>query len=150
MRRLVLAAVLAALVGVLAAACGGGKTLSKEEYGSQLNAICADYNAKVKEIGEPTTISEVADKGPQLLDEFDAAIAKAEKLKAPSEIKADADKFISVVKELRGLISDLIDAVEKNDTATISSFGAKADALFKDRDALGKKLGAPACAGEQA
>jgi hypothetical protein len=135
---------------VLAPACGGGKTLSKEDYGSQLNAICADYNAKVKEIGEPTNISEVADKGPQLLDELDAAIAKAEKLKAPSEIKADADKFISVVRELRGLISDLIDAVRENDTATISSFQARAEALFAERDALGQKLGAPACAGEQA
>ena len=150
MRRLVLGVVLAALVGVLAAACGGGKTLSKEEYGSQLNAICADYNTKVNEIGEPTDIGEVAEKGPQLLDEFDAAIAKAEKLEAPSEIKADADRFISVITELRGLISDLVDAVEKNDTATISAYGAKADALFKDRDALGKKLGAPACAGELA
>jgi hypothetical protein len=137
-------------VGVLAAGCGGGTTLSKEEYGSQLNAICADFNAKVEEIGEPTSISELADKGPQLLAELDATIAKAEKLKAPSEIRADADRFLSVVKELRDLDSDLIDAVEKNDTAAISAFGARAEALFTERDALGKKLGAPACAGEQA
>ena len=62
----VLAAVLVALVAV---GCGGGsKTLTKEEYGRQLNQICADLEAKEREIGEVNTIPEfVAKQGVTLL-----------------------------------------------------------------------------------
>ena len=146
MKKLVLGAVLA--LALTAAGCGGGgsTTLSKEEYGSQLNTICADYNAKVKEIGEPSSISELADKGPTLLDEFDAAIAKAEKLKAPDELAATRDEFFSKSKDLRNTISDIVDAAKANDSAKINELGPKADELSSQTDALGKKLGAPACA----
>lgn len=148
MRRLAIGAVAVLAVAVAAAGCGGGgsKTLSKQEYGSQLNTICADYNAQVKAIGQPGNLTELAGKGPKLLDEFKKAIAKAEKLKPPAELKADADKFISEAKQLTGVLSDLIDAAKKNDTTKIAQLGSKADALSKDSDALGKSLGAPACA----
>ena len=135
-------------LALAAVGCGGGgsKTLSKADYASQLNQICSDYNATVKKIGEPNSIAELADKGPKLLEEFDKAVAKADKLKPPSEIKTDAGKFLSESKQLRDAINQLIAAAKKNDTAKITEFGGKADALSKDTDALGKKLGAPACA----
>jgi hypothetical protein len=142
-----------ALAGVLAlvlaaAGCGGGgsKTLSKAEYGAQLERICADYNAEVKKIGQPSSLAELGQKGPKLLDQFRAAVGKAEKLKAPAELKANADKFVSEAKQLIGVLSDLIDAAKKNDTAKITALGGKATALSKDSNTLSKSLGAPACA----
>jgi hypothetical protein len=145
-KRIAIGAVL--VLALVAAGCGGGgsKTLSKEEYGSQLNQICKDYNAKVKEIGEPTSIPELGTKGPKLLDEFNGAIAKAEKLEPPSELKAKADKFVADAKELTGLLTQLIDAAKKNDTAKVQEVGVKADALSKEADSLGTQLGAAACA----
>jgi hypothetical protein len=145
-KKLAIGAVLA--LALAAAGCGGGgsKTLSKEEYGSRLNQICKDYNAKVKEIGAPSSIAELSSKGPKLLDEFGKAVAKAEKLKPPSELKAKADKFIADAKELTGLLNQVIAAAKKNDTAKVQEIGAKADALTKESDSLGTELGASACA----
>ncbi len=142
----------AVLVLALAAAgCGGGggggsKTLSKEEYGSQLNQICKDYNAQVKVIGEPTSIAELGAKGQKLLDQFKAAIAKAEKLEPPSELKAKADKFIADAKQLTDVLTRLIAAAKKSDTAKVAEIGASADALAKEGDSLARQLGAPDCA----
>lgn len=139
----------AVLVLALAAAgCGGGgsKTLSKEEYGSQLNAICQDANKAQKEIGTPSNVTELASKGPKLLEAFDTAITKAEKLKPPKELKADADKFISETKQLRDLITQVIDAAKTANLQKVQEIGLKADALQKDVDSLAPKLGAPACA----
>ncbi len=148
MNRLTIVALPVALAAVLAAGCGGGgsKTLSKEEYGTQLNQICADYNAKVKEIGEPNTVSELADKGPQLVDEFDKAIGKAEKLKAPDELKSTSDQFISKSKDLESTLKDIVDAAKANDAAKIQQLGTTASTLSNETDALGKQLAAPACA----
>ena len=147
MKRLAGGALLVALAAVVAAGCGGGsKTLSKADYGTQLNQICTDYNAKQKEIGTPNSIADVATKGPKILDEFDKAIAKAGKLKAPDELKATRDEFFTKSKAQRNLINDLIAAAKDNDGAKVQEIGGKADTLGKETDALGIKLGAPACA----
>lgn len=137
-----------ALAAVVAAGCGGGgsKTLSKADYGTQLNQICTDYNAKQKEIGEPASLADVADKGPKILDEFDKAISKAEKLKAPDEIKATRDEFLAKSKEQRDLLGQLVDAAKANDSAKAQELGTKLDPLSKETDALANQLGAPACA----
>lgn len=148
MKKLVLVGAAAALA-VAVAGCGGGgsKTLSKEEYSAKLNQICTDLNAKNKEIGQPNSIPELADKGPQLLDEFDKAIAEVKKLKAPDELKDAVEKFISLGEQQRSLISDLIDAARTNDTTKISELGAKIDPLDTESNDIAKnQLNAPACA----
>jgi hypothetical protein len=147
-KRIAIGAVL--VLALAAAGCGGGgggsKTLSKEEYGSQLNQICKDYNARVKVIGEPTSIAELGAKGQKLLDQFNGAIAKAEKLEPPSELKAKADKFIADAKQLTGVLARLIAAAKKSDTAKVAEIGAGADALAKEGDSVARQLGAPDCA----
>jgi len=145
-KKLVLGSTLALVL--VAAGCGGGsKTLSKEEYGTQLNKICSDLNAKNKAIGDPNSIAEVATKGPKLLDAFDNAIADVKKLKPPAEIKDAAARFISLGEQERGLISDLIDAAKKKDDAKINELGSKIDPLDKESNDIAKnQRGAPACA----
>src|SRR2546426_6387295 len=49
---------LALVVVVLAAGCGGGSgRLSKAEYSKRADAICTKYNAKLKALARPTSIS---------------------------------------------------------------------------------------------
>jgi hypothetical protein len=149
MKRLALGALLVALAAVVAAGCGGGgsTTLSKEDYATQLDQICADYNAKQKEIGDPASLADVAEKGPKIIDEFDKAIAKAEKLKAPDELKSTRDAFFAKSKQQRDLLEELVAAAKKDDGAMVQEIGTKIDPLKTEVDALGKELGAPACAG---
>ena len=149
MKRLAGGALLVALGAVAAAGCGGGgggsKTLSKADYGTQLNQICTDYNAKQKAIGTPTSLADVGVKGPKILTEFDKAIATADKLKAPDEIKSTRDDFFTKSKAQRDLIGQLIDAAKANDAAKAQELGGKADGLNTDIQAMAKELGAPAC-----
>ena len=57
----------AGLVGVLvllAAGCGGGGSdtrLSREEFESQANAICAKYQKQLDAIGTPSSVEEIPD-----------------------------------------------------------------------------------------
>lgn len=134
-------------LAVTAAGCGGGgsKTLSKAEYGAQLNQICTDYNAKQKEIGDPASLEDVATKGPKILAEFDKAIAKAEKLKAPDEIKATRDEFFAKSKEQRDLINQIVDAAKANDGAKAQEINTKGQSIQDDVKTLAGELGAPAC-----
>lgn len=145
-RAIVACAVVALAVAVAGCGGGGGSSLSAEDYGKQLNQICADYNAKVKEIGEPQDIAGLADKGPQLLDEFNKAIDKAKALDPPEALQPTVDQFISKSEALVATIEQVIDAAKQNAAAKIQEIGAKADELSATTDQLGKDLGAPACA----
>ena len=83
------------LVAVLAAGCAGGEALSKEQYVSKLNAMCREFSAKEKEIGEPQTLADLVERGPRILDEFEKSIVdKVGTLKAPDEIADQADRLV--------------------------------------------------------
>ena len=52
----------ALLAGLLAAGCGGGGRLSKQDYAKQADAICSKYNRKIEALGRPKSaaLAEIA------------------------------------------------------------------------------------------
>jgi hypothetical protein len=147
-KRLAIAAVL--VLAVAAAGCGGGgggKTLSKEEYSSQLSEICTELNAKNKEIGDPQSVADVVEKGPKLNDAFQNAIDEVENLNPPDELQDAHKRFLVLGKQIHSKIDDLIDAAKKNDPAALQQIGSAIDPLDKEsNDIATNQLGAPACA----
>jgi hypothetical protein len=146
-KKLAIAAVLALVL--IAAGCGGGgggKSLSKEEYSSQLNTICTELNDKNKAIGDPQSIDEVVTKGPQLQDAFQSAIDEVENLNPPDELKDAHERFVSLGKQIHSKIDDLIAAAKKKDLAKAQQIGATIDPLNTESTEIARtKLGAPAC-----
>jgi hypothetical protein len=148
-KKLAIAATLVLALAVVAAGCGGGggKTLSKEEYSSQLNKICTELNAKNKEIGEPSSLDDVVQKGPKLNDAFQNAIDEVEGLNPPDELKDAHERFLSLGKQIHSKIDDLLDAAKKNDVAKVQQISSTIDPLDKASNQIAKtQLGAPACA----
>jgi hypothetical protein len=94
-------AALGILAALVSAGCGGDETLSKEEYVSRLNAMCQDFIAREKEIGEPQTVADLVTKGPRVLDAFEQTILEeTPDLKAPDEIAGQAERLVWTVSEM--------------------------------------------------
>jgi hypothetical protein len=142
-------AVGAVLVLTLAAAgCGGGGggRLSKEEYSAKLNRICADLNAKDKELGEPRSPDELVAKGPQLADAFQKAIDEAKKLKPPAELEDAADRFVSLAQQIHGKIDEGVVAAKKQNVVKLARIGITIDTLSKQSNEIARRdLKASAC-----
>jgi outer membrane murein-binding lipoprotein Lpp len=152
MKKLMLGAALA--LALVAAGCGGGGAgdeLTKEEYSSQLNAICTDLNAKNDEIGEPQSLADVGEKGDDLLAAFDEAIAEVEDLNPPADLEEAHNEFVDLGHQTRDLVGQLVDAAQEDppDEAKINELGPKIDPLDAKSNEIAKnELGAPACAEE--
>lgn len=150
-KTLVLTGALAALLAAAAAGCGGGggggNALTRAEYASQLNALCEDFNRKLEEIGQPQSLAEFAEKGPQILDEFDDTIDKARDLVPPDEIADQANRFLDNNEQQRDLIDQIVQAAKDNDLQRAQEIGARVDPLDAESDRLANELGAPACTG---
>jgi hypothetical protein len=135
--------ILAALVG---AGCGGDETLSKEEYVSRLNAMCEDFSAREKQIGEPQTIADLATKGPRVLDAFEQTILEETRgLKAPDEIADQAERLADIAEEQRDALADLIDAARNGDVVKVRQLASRNQALNEQANLITRELGAEAC-----
>jgi len=136
-------------VALLAAGCGGGEAggLTKEEYVSQLDQICADFNAKQDEIGEPETLEDVVEQGPRVQDEFEAAVERIRDLgDPPAEIAEDADRFLEIADESQRLIGDLVEAAEDDDLQRAEEIAEEGGALNDESEEIARELGAESCA----
>jgi hypothetical protein len=144
-------ALLAAAGGIflvaIAAGCGAGtSTLSTTEYISKLNAMCRDFAAREKKIGEPTSYNDLLDKEPRILDAFEKAIAdKVGDLHAPPELASQADRLAEIANQQRDVLGGLVQAVKKGDLARVQALVARNAALNMKSSAIARRLGAEAC-----
>ena len=138
-----------ALGGVIAGVpvgCGGGDELSREEYVSKLNAMCADFSAREQEIGEPQTRADLVEKGPRILDAFEIAIANQVGTSTPDEIANEADRLVDIAHQQREVLGGLVDAATNGEYVEVRRLASKNAALNKESSSIAQKLGADACA----
>ena len=142
----------AALVGVLlllATACGGGggssARLSKQEFQTQANAICAKYDKQLKAIGSPTSIDEIPDLVDQVLAILDKEIDEVSALNPPEELQGDFDKMLAATDRTKAAATDLSAAAKAGDQAAVQKALEAGKAASSDADELAANLGLTDC-----
>ena len=139
------------VLAFLAAGCGGGGGeaggLTREEFVSELDQICADFDAKQEEIGVPDSLEDLAELGPEIEPEFDAAIQRARDLgEPPEEIADDVDRFLDLAEDQKALISDLVASAEDADVQRVQEIAEEGEEIDEESDRIATELGAERCA----
>jgi hypothetical protein len=139
--------VLGILVAALTAGCACDEELSREQYVSKLNAMCEDFSERERKIGEPKTPADLVEKGPRILDAFEAAIVdKVRQLEAPGEIADEADRLVDLADQQREVLGALIAAAKDGNVAKVRELASRNEALNKETTSITRELGAKACA----
>ena len=142
----------AVLVGVLVlvTACGGGGSsarLSKEEFQSQANAICAKYQKQLDALGTPSSLDEI----PALVDKalviLNKEIDEVGALNPPEELQSDFDKLIAASNETKAAADDLSSAAKAGDQAAVQKALEEGNAASAEADQLAGTLGLDSCKG---
>ena len=145
-KRVLLGLALGGVIAGVPAGCGGGDELSREEYVSKLNAMCADFRTRQQVIGEPQTPADLVEKGPRILDAFEIAIAnQVGTLDAPDEIADAADRLVDIADQQREVLGGLVDAARNGDFVEVRRLASKNEALNTESSSIAQKLGADAC-----
>jgi hypothetical protein len=144
---ILLGVVLGGVMAALAVGCGGDEELSREEYVAELNAMCEDFSARERKIGEPQTVGDLVEKGPRILDAFeDEIVDKVGTLDPPDEIADQADRLVDLADQQRDVLAELVDAAKDSDIARVREFASKNAALNKEASRIARELGAESCA----
>lgn len=129
------------------AACGGDGALTKAEYVSELSAMCRDFSAREKVIGEPETVADLVEKGPRIVEAFEKAVLnEVSTLEAPDEIAVQADRLVDLAARQRDVLAGLVDAAEAGDLARVQELASKNRAVNREASSIARDLGAEGCA----
>jgi len=139
----------AALVGVLVllAGCGGGgdTRLSREEFESQGNAICAKYQKQLQAVGNPSSIDEIPDLVDQAVAILNREIAEIAALKPPADMQTEFDALIDASNNTKDAAADLSQAAKDGDRAAVQKALDEGNAASKKADQIATQLGLDSC-----
>lgn len=144
-----------AVVGAVAAiaGCGGGGSdgaLSADEFRSQADAICADANARLQALDEPTGNDQVLGFLQSGLSVQKGQLDELKALKPPSDLSGTYGEAMDLLdqqtSEIQGA-ADRISAGEDPETV-IQEVSPKLDSISKEADAKAKELGLTVCGTE--
>jgi DNA-binding NtrC family response regulator len=143
----------AVLVGVLvlvAAGCGGGGSdtrLSREEFESQANAICAKYQKQLGAIGTPSSVEEIPDLVEQALAILNKEVAEIAALNPPTDMQTEFDAMIEASNNTKAAANDLSQAAKDGDQAAVQKALDEGNAASKKADQIATQLGLDSCKG---
>jgi hypothetical protein len=145
---------LAALVGVLvllATGCGGGggggDRLSKADFQSQANSICAKYQKQLDALGTPSSLDEI----PALVDKALAILNKEideiGQLNPPEELQSQFDAMLAASDKTKQAADDLSTAAKASDQAGVQKALQEGNAASSQADKIAGELGLDSCKG---
>ena len=132
---------------VVLAGCGGGssKPLTKQEYASKADAICSKYNQKIKALGNPKNISDLANAADKALPLIDSAIGEFKKLKPPTAEQGTASQWIVQVEGLGSDLKEIRDKAKAKDLPGVQAVLPKAQQDNARSNQLATQLGMSVC-----
>jgi len=145
---------LAALVGVLvllASGCGGGggggDRLSKADFQSQANSICAKYQKQLDALGTPSSLDEI----PALVDKALAILNKEideiGQLNPPEELQSQFNAMLAASDKTKQAADDLSTAAKAGDQAGVQKALREGNAASSQADKIAGELGLDSCKG---
>jgi DNA-binding NtrC family response regulator len=143
---------LVVLVGVLvlaASGCGsgGGERLSKEEFQSQANDICAKYQKQLDALKTPTNLDEIPDLVDQALAILNKEVDEISKLNPPEELQSQFDQMLAESDKTKEAADDLSAAAKSGDQAAVQKALQEGNTASSKADQLAGQLGLDSCKG---
>ena len=132
-----------AVSGLFAASCGGEDKLSKTDYITQADKICADAQKKLEAVPQPKSANELKDYSAKLKPLLDDAVERLDALEPDDAVKGSADALVSSTKSAVKVAEDL---GKTTDEAKVQKLLETAEKTERSTDARLKKDGFKDCA----
>ena len=137
------------MVGVLvllAAGCGGSNArLSKADFQSQANAVCAKYQKQLDALATPTTLDEVPDFVDKALEILNKEIDEIGNLNPPEELQSQFDQMLAESNKTKQAADDLSAAAKSGDQAAVQKALADGKSASDKADQIATDLGLDSC-----
>jgi hypothetical protein len=133
-------------VAVLVAGCGSRKT-ARDRYVASLNAMCANFAAREKKIGSPTSRADVGARGDRIVIAFEETILRPlQALPAPPAVKLPAQRLRTLAVQQRDVLRELTAAAKSGDVQRLQVLAERNRTLNAELGQVAGDLKADSCA----
>jgi hypothetical protein len=148
-RQSAFAVVVASALLLVAAACGGDDDrLSREELIEQGDAICADYEARIDAVGEPTNADDIERYVDEVKPIVEEGTNELDNLTPPEDLEDEYDEWIALTRTGVGSLDELKAAAAEGDEQWIQEIVQGLDDDEAEADRIAQGIGFQECGEE--
>jgi hypothetical protein len=133
---------------VLAAACGGDDGLSREEFVSEADAICQEFEQRVDDVEQPQSPDDVERYVDEVRPVIEDGLNELEGLQPPEELEEQWNELVASNDEGLEALDDLRQAAANGDVERIQEISEEASRRDDESDRIAREIGLQECAGE--
>lgn len=138
--------ILAAIVALVLAACGGDDGEDDSEFVSRVNAVCADYGERLAFLAPPAQdLDEWAAVGADMGDLLEASVSRLRQLDAPEELQDDYAAWLEQRAAMSSAMRDVQAAGGLVDAAGVEEALQRVEAAIAEADAIAEDAGFEEC-----
>jgi hypothetical protein len=131
-----------ALVALGPIACGGGGSLTAQEYREKGNRICREADREARRLARGSLRTQVEN----IADAADRSRARFERLKPPDELRDDHDEAVRNAREALHLFREAERNFERDGADALLNVIEEIGRVVRKGDVVARRLGLAACA----
>jgi hypothetical protein len=144
----VIVACAAAVLGGCSGNGDGDDRLSREEYVRRADAVCREYDKRLNELGQPSSIEELAALADEALPVAEEGVGKLRELEPPESLERRVGEWLERNDRNVDLIEALRDAARAGEETRVQELAAEAADNETAADRLARRIGLKDCAEE--
>jgi hypothetical protein len=133
---------------ILAAGCGGDDGLSREEFVSEADAICQEFDQRLDDVEEPQSPEDVERYVDEVRPVIEDGLNELEELQPPEELEGRWNELVASNDESLEALDDLRQAAANGDQERLQEITEDASQRDAESDRIAQEIGLQECTGE--
>ena len=124
---------------------GGGEEMTADEFRQQADAICAEFEGRLDDLGRPESLDDLQNFVSEAVPIIEEGNAQLQELNPPDELQEQWDRAMEINNEQLETVRDLREAVEDGDQARVQELIEAGNESNAEADQLAADLGLEDC-----
>jgi hypothetical protein len=134
---------------ILVAGCGGDDRLTREEFVSEADAICEEFDQRLDDVPEPESADDVERFADEARPVIEDGLAELRALQPPEELEEQWNELMDKNDEALEVLDDLSQAAASADEARLQEISEEASRQDAETDRIARAIGLENCGGDE-
>jgi hypothetical protein len=133
----------------LVAGCGGDDRLTREEFVSEADAICEEFDQRLDDVPEPESADDVERFADEARPVIEDGLAELRALQPPEELEEQWNELMDKNDEALEVLDDLSQAAASADEARLQEISEEASRQDAETDRMARAMGLENCGSDE-
>ena len=134
---------------ILVAGCGGDDRLTREEFISEADAICEEFDQRLEDVPEPESADDVERFADEARPVIEDGLAELRAFQPPEELEEQWNELMDKNDDALEMLDDLSQAAASADEARIQELSEEASRQDAETDRMAREIGLENCGSDE-